>query len=399
MRQISRDIDKRTGEGTVKLEPQDAEDMWHIFNLIAVGDFLRATTIRKIQQESATGTSSSERVRITLTIEVKSIEYDSLASAMRVTGRNIVENDHVKVGAFHTIELEPHRAFSLGKQSWDSVYVDRMDMALNPAADADLASIVMQDGLAHVLLVSRSLTITRARVETSIPRKGKNAIYNRDSALAKFFESVLRALLQHVDLSTIKVLLIASPGFVKDEFYKYMLLEASRRELRQIIDNKAKIVLCHASSGHKHAFQEVLSKPELQARLSNTKAVGEVQVLNAFHQMLSDNPERAVYGPSHVMYAAEMGAVGTLLVTDDLFRATSIKTRKKYVQLVEDVKAAGAQVSVFSAQHVTGEQLGLMSGVAAILRFPLADIDNLPSEEEEDDEEGDDRDKEGGSRG
>lgn len=386
MRQLSRNIDGRTREGKVKLEAKDGEDMWHLYNLLSPGDFLRAPTIRKVQQESTTGSAQSDRVRLTLTVEVVSVAYDAAGAGIRVRGKNVTENPHVRIGAFHTIELEPHRAFTIGKKEWDSVFIERLDLAVNPATDADLAAVVMQEGLAHVLLVSRSLTLTRARVETAIPRKGKNALYNRESAMGKFFDAVMQAVVQHIDLEAVKVLLIASPGYVKDEFYKHFLAEAVRQDLRAVIDNKQKIVLTHASSGHRHAFHEVLEKPELQARLSQTKAVSEVRALQAFYQMLSDDENRAVYGPPHVLYAAGMGAIGTLLITDELFRSVDIPTRKKYVALVEDVKGAGAEVVVFSAQHVTGKRLGEMTGLAAILRFPIPDIDDIVPEEGEEEE-------------
>lgn len=382
MRQITTSIDPRTKAGYVKLEANDEEDMWHVYNLLAPGDLLRTSTIRKVQQLSSTGSSTSERLRLTLSIKITSFAYDASAVNLRVAGQVVVENDHVRVGAFHTLELQPHRAFTLTKQLWDSVYMQRLQLALNPAADADVAAIVMQEGLAHLLLVSRSLTITRARVETQIPRKGKNAIYNRSSAIDKFFDSVLSAWLTHLDIAKLKVLLIASPGFVKDEFFNYAMLEASRRDLKDLVSNKSKIILCHASSGYRHAFQEILTRPELQSRLQHTKAVGEVRTLNSFHDKLNNDPDKAVYGPIHVQFAADMAAIDTLLVTDTLFRATDTAQRTQYVALVEQVKASGAQVVVFSAKHVSGEELDLMSGVAAILRFPLAGLDDLQSQEE-----------------
>lgn len=47
MRQVRRAIDK-DGSGEVGLIPEEAEDMWHAYNLIAEGDCLRATTIRYV---------------------------------------------------------------------------------------------------------------------------------------------------------------------------------------------------------------------------------------------------------------------------------------------------------------------------------------------------------------
>lgn len=39
-----------------------------------------------------------------------------------------------------------------------------------------------------------------------------------------------------------------------------------------------------------------------------------------FFKMLEENPLRAWYGESHVFKAAERGAIGKLLVSDELFR-------------------------------------------------------------------------------
>lgn len=377
MRQLFREIDRKSGTGSVKLEPHDAEDMWHLYNLISAGDILRTSTIRKIQQESTTGSSSMERVRLTLTITVESVNYDPSALSIRVSGRVSEENKHVRIGAFHTVDLEPYWVFTLTKPSWDAVYLDRLELALDPATDADVGVIIMEEGLAYILLICRSLTITRSRIEKNIPRKGKNAIFNRDSAMKVFFEAVLRSCLENFDWDALKVVLIASPGFVKDEFYKFAMLEAARQDTRVLLENKSKILLCHSSSGHRHALDEVLSRPEVRSRLSKSKAIGEMQLLSEFHEMLKKDETRAVYGASHVKYARDMGAVDKLLITDTLFRSSDVDQRIKYVQLVEDVKKTGATVAVFSTQHVSGEQLDKMSGVVAILRFPLADLDDI----------------------
>ena len=51
-------------------------------------------------------------------------------------------------------------------------------------------------------------------------------------------------------------------------------------------------------------------------------------------------------------------------------------------------KEAGAKVLIFSDQHVSGQQLKQLSGVAALLRFPLPlDELGLEDDEEYDDEE------------
>jgi len=193
----------------------------------------------------------------------------------------------------------------------------------------------------------------------------------------------LRSMLQHVNFEVVRVVLIASPGYVKDAFYKYMQAEASRRGFREILENKDKFVLAHSSSGQKHALDEVLSNPGLQSRLEDTKAVQETRAMDSFFETLNTEPDRAVYGPGHVFYADSMGAVATLLITDALFRNLDVAQRKRYVELVESVQSTGGKVHIFSSLHVSGEQLGSMTGVAALLRFPLPEIDDIDFEEEQ----------------
>lgn len=88
-------------------------------------------------------------------------------------------------------------------------------------------------------------------------------------------------------------------------------------------------------------------------------------------------PDKAYYGYDHVAKAHQQLAIDSLLVTDELFRASDVKTRQRYVQLVEGVRQNGGQTYVFSSMHVSGQQLQQVSGVAAILRYPLPDLDEL----------------------
>lgn len=89
----------------IALIPDESEDMWHAYNLISEGDSVTASTVRKVQTESATGSSTSNRVRTTLTIKVETIDFDTQACVLRLKGRNIVENQYVKVKFFIHIKL------------------------------------------------------------------------------------------------------------------------------------------------------------------------------------------------------------------------------------------------------------------------------------------------------
>jgi len=54
--------------------------MWHAYtyNLLCEGDLVTSSTVRKVQNESATGSSTSSKVRTTLRIHVEAIDFDFL---------------------------------------------------------------------------------------------------------------------------------------------------------------------------------------------------------------------------------------------------------------------------------------------------------------------------------
>lgn len=102
MKLLKREISAKNGDGFVTVVAEEPEDMWHIYNLIAHGDHLRASTYRKarltgrrsrhhpplrarsrvqppvtralpaqVVREGTTGSTVASRVRTTLTLEVR----------------------------------------------------------------------------------------------------------------------------------------------------------------------------------------------------------------------------------------------------------------------------------------------------------------------------------------
>lgn len=97
----------------------------------------------------------------------------------------------------------------------------------------------------------------------------------------------------------VKCILVASPGFVKDQFINYLFKEAVRQDNKTLLENRPKFMLVHSSSGHKYSlkgtscfalrikqsdptkkaqtqwntdcFAEILSDPTVTSRLSDTK--------------------------------------------------------------------------------------------------------------------------------
>ncbi|KAA8516621.1 hypothetical protein F0562_016873 [Nyssa sinensis] len=355
--------------GTVKIIPEESDDLWLVYNLISTGDVIATVTTRKVHQNSDSGASKNpSRVRVKLEIKVTAVDYDKDSSALRVRGRNVVSNEHLNSGAFHTLELEKNKEFDLKKEVWDARAIDALTDGCDRGGGADLAVVLMHESLAHLYLVGKNVTTLCAKIEGSSGHKtGSN----------KFFESIFRAFIKHVEFNTVRCVVIGSPGSIKDEFRGFLLSEAQKLKLKSIESNKSRIVLANTSSGHKNSLKEVLNDMTVMSLIKDTKVAIEMKAMKELTDMLSSNSDRACYGPKSVEAAHELMAIETLMITDDLFRSAEIETRKKYINFVQSVKNAGGKALVFSSMHVSGEQLAQLTGIAAILRFPLPDLDEM----------------------
>lgn len=98
---------------------------------------------------------------------------------------------------------------------------------------------------------------------------------------------------------------------------------------------------------------------------------------------MSKDPDMVCYGQKHVFKAFEAKAIQTLMISDSLFRTKELLQRKKFTNLVDISKKKGIDVLIFSSLHSSGEKLNNLTGIAAILKFPMA----LESEEMDEQEE------------
>lgn len=65
----------------------------------------------------------------------------------------------------------------------------------------------------------------------------------------------MQGILRHINFDIVKCIILASPGFVKDQFMDYMIQQAIKLDNKVILENKGKFLLVHSSSGFKHSLK------------------------------------------------------------------------------------------------------------------------------------------------
>lgn len=338
-------------------------------------------------------------MHLTLTIRVKSTDFDPAAGQLHISGNVTNENQWVGMGQHHTLDLELHRNFTLEKaDGWDSVAIEILKESVKSGNSAQLWAVVIQEGLANICQITEHQTIHRQAVSVAIPHKRSGASDN-EKAVTKFHATLLATLLRHLELpSTLNPsnppppLLLASPAFYAANFLKYIKGTATSTNNKALLAYSSSILTAHASSGHMSALAAALASPALRSKITDAKYARETMLMDRFYDLMRKDDHRAWYGPKEVERAVDKGGVGrgggVLLISDSLFRSLDIRVRKRWVRLVDRVRdVEGGEVRIFSSLHESGKRLEALGGVAAILTFPIADLDE---EDEEDEAEGGD---------
>ena len=80
--------------------------------------------------------------------------------------------------------------------------------------------MVMEEGVAHLCYVKPSITLLVQKVEKNVSKKSSGQeIYMK--SLGKFFLDCYRAI-RSVDFNQIKCFVIASPGFINEQLFKFV---------------------------------------------------------------------------------------------------------------------------------------------------------------------------------
>lgn len=386
MKIVSSTIPSDYRKGSITVIPQDLDDMWVIFNHVLPDDIIEGSTTRKVVRKSD---GSTYRKTIYAVLRVTKTDLDTKSGSLLIGGTFENQIEDVMPSASHTLEVQFNRQIKIWKEEWSKYEVDDFRAASDMDKKAELGAIIMEDGVAHVCIVTSNMTILKAKVEVSIPKKTayESSIKKIDKAHERFYNQLYQAVLTSLPLETLKALLIASPAFYASDFKKYLFSTAALKGDKLLDRLKDRAVIAHASSGYLQSLKEVMKDPEVVKHLSSAKYGHQLELLERFYDIMNKDDMRAWYGPKHVSKAVEMGAVDVLLISDSLFRSHDISKRREYIQLVESVKEGAGEVEVFSSLHDAGAQLDDISGIAAILKFPMAELQDISDDEDDSDDE------------
>ncbi|KAF7455729.1 protein PELOTA 1 [Cryptosporidium felis] len=383
-----------SGFGYVKLKIDSDEDFWDLYNLILSGDSVRSVTYRKTYREQQSGSTSVKVHRLAMTIIVKSTEYGG--SSLRVSGFNAVDNEYVKMGQHHTLELKNGSELILYKRNWDWLARTRLEESCRKKVGTkdDILILLIGNGLANMFVVAPNRTTKLFGVSHNITRGGRGG-HPYNESKNKFFGLITQSLASHLSLEEVDSIILGGPGFYKDDYLKFLMDSdcCKNKDFSHIFKEKKHIFLtAKASSVFQSSIDEILLSEELLERLENTKAFQQTRLIQHFQFLLATKPDYVCYGFKSTENALDNNAVETLLVSESLVRSDSLKIRARLAEITETNSKLGGKTCIFSSSHNSGKTLEGMSGIAAVLRFPVEPPQEAESEGREQERSGETRD-------
>lgn len=154
------------------------------------------------------------------------------------------------------------------------------------------------------------------------------------------------------ELQNLKGILVGGPGPTKEEFIEYLNNEIKRRII-------AVIDLTYTDESGLHDLVDRSREALLKEAITEEK-----KIMERFFTLLAKDPNKVTYGEDGVRKALEIGAVDTLLISEDL----DTKEIEEFEALA--VKY-GSDIKIISIDTMEGQQLRDLGKIAAILRFSI----------------------------
>ncbi len=343
-------------KGIIELMPETLDDLWHLSHIIESGDIVSSKTTRRIQDTTGEKIRGDRGIKKSfyIGINVESVNFHIYTGKLRITG--IIEKapeDLIPLSSYHTLEVKLNKPLRIKKEEWGKWTLKRLKQAINASKKLSAIILVLEDDMAELGLIRQYGIEYYGPLIGHI--SGKRIVEkDRRKKVIIFYEKIIQTLQKFAEVET---LLIAGPGFVKDDFYSYL------KEKYSEIANKA--VLETTGTGGRVGISEILKKGTIEKITAENRVASEMRAVNKVLEEIAKSSDEVAYGKNMVISAANAGAIQELLILDKLVRQQDME---KTMDLVENMKG---KVTLVSSEHEGGKQLEALGGMAALLRFRI----------------------------
>ncbi len=358
MRILKMDMKK----GFVKVQTESLDDIWHLFNIISVGDGVYARTTREVKIEGeGMRPTKGKRVSVSIGIIVEDVSFDKTINRLRVKGVVVEAPEEFGIkGAHHTINVVVGDSVTVSKAKWLEYHIDRLKAASEQKV-APIVVVAIDDADCCIALLQHYGFDVKLEIKSKLP--GKLESEKRAEGMLGYFKSVsdsLDSLVKRINGNIV----IVGPGYVKEKFAGY--LKEKMPDLTERI-----IAVKSVGSAGVAGVHEALRSGILVNVAKRIRAVEEAEKVEEVFARIGKGSKNVTFGVDDVEKAVGFGAVELLLVADRFLREASGEDRVRLEEAIRKVEKMSGKVMIISAEQEAGEKILSLGGIAATLRFPI----------------------------
>ncbi len=339
--------------GEIKVIPENLDDIWHLYNIINVGDLVRAVSFRTDEQkDDMVRSKKSEKKRMKLGIRISDVKFHEFSDRLRIHGT--IEEGPQDLGSFHTINVDSEKMdkISIVKDNWKHHELKRLDEAVKLSKQPLVLFVSLDEDTATIAVLRQS----GIQKITDIDSKKSGKMYEDQSkdTTKEYFGEVLSVVKQNMSKNT--VLVVVGPGFTKENFVKF-----GREKAPDLFEK------CHQHpTGHAdmNGVTEAIKTGVVKQITKENRVVLETNLIEKLFSEIKKNG-LATYGKKEVLHAIKNGAVENLLITDKLVRS------KEGEKLLDVAKETNSDFTIINTMHDAGKKLEGIGGVASLLRYKI----------------------------
>jgi len=325
-------------EGVVKVRVHTMDDLWHLQKILEPGDIVTAKTRRKAAIKRGQEIEEGQRKQMVLAVGVEKVEFHKPTGSIRITGPIRAGPADVQLSSHHSFSIRPGSELEIKKERWKPHQLKRLEEARTKKA------------MVFICMIDREQANFAELRESGIEMLGaiKARRFEEDEPRDEYYSEVMQYLEKKGDFQHI---IVAGPGFERENLYDYV------KQKNPLLAKK--MLLHHASTVGRSGVNEVI-KTSMDRLIKGSRIVRETHyVEELFRRIKTDGP--VAYGPDETAKAVRMGAVETLLVSDE--------KAGEYEQLMDEAGKMKGEVVLISSDHDAGEGFLQLGGIAALLRF------------------------------
>ena len=337
-------IDQKVNE--IVVIPENLNDLWHLEKIIDSGDLVKGKTDRKIKPSK----EGEKTIRQTMfvEIEVETVHFQEFSENLKISGVMVggSPKEFIELKSHQSIDLFINDKISFVKKVIKKWQIERLEKAKQESASSKLLVVLLDDEQAQLAFVNQFSIDMKATIRTK--KQGKQ--YPEEKS--KYFDEILEKV---ISLSPNKILL-AGPGFVKENFIKFV----NEKNVKL-----PKIVLETTNSVGETGFRELLSQGKLEKVEKELQLSKETKVIEDFLAALPKG--LGEYGIDKVKELINIGAVEGLIVSETYL----LQNRETTEEILDLGEKIGCKINIISSKNPQESSIYNFGGIVAKLRYKV----------------------------